>query len=139
MDEHAAGDRGRRQQIFQWTGLALSWLRDGHWQTARIRGECPSKDAITPRHDLPRLTGGAFYAVLHGFAAGPRWPQRGRGVAVCAGANETGRPSRVNVSHLRGKIATARAYCRSACRHLHNEIGLVPRFRPAPQAAKPRR
>ena len=40
----------------------LSWLRDGHWQTARIRGECPSKDAITPRTmTCPALTGGAFY------------------------------------------------------------------------------
>ena len=38
---------------------------------------------------------------------------------------------KISVSHLRGNKATARACCRSACRHLHNEIGLVPRFRPA--------
>jgi len=72
------------------------------------------------------------------MSGGLAGPSAGGGVAVCAGANETGRPSRVNVSHLRGNKATTRTCCRSACRHLHNEIGLVPRFKePRPTGSAP--
>src|SRR5258708_1533372 len=54
------GPRARTSN-FQWTGLALSWLRDGHWQMARIRGNVPPRTPLPLNMTCPALTGGAFY------------------------------------------------------------------------------